>query len=62
MVITMLPALAERIHLANMTLHDNTYKHVFGDWKEWEVVIWDGRLNQRKSIFSLYKFSGTYFR
>lgn len=47
-IVTMLAGLAERVHLANATLHDNTYKRVFGDWKEWEVVIWDKRLNTRK--------------
>jgi hypothetical protein len=49
MIITMLPGLAQRVHFANATLHDNTYKRVFGDWKEWEVVIWDQRLNMRSS-------------
>lgn len=46
MVITMLPGLASRVHDADATLHDNTYKRVFGEWKEWEVVMWDKRLNQ----------------
>ena len=41
MIITMLPFLANRIHDADAPLHDNTYKRVFGNWKEWEVVIWD---------------------
>ena len=35
MIITMIPYLAERIHTANATLHDNTYKRVYGVWKEW---------------------------
>lgn len=47
MVVTMLPELASRVHQANATLHDNTYKRVFGDWKEWEVVIWDKKMNTR---------------
>jgi len=47
LIITMLPFLAAHIHSARATLHDNTYKHVFGKWKEWEVVVWDSRLNMR---------------
>lgn len=47
LIITMLPSLAARIHSARATLHDNTYKRVFGKWKEWEVVVWDSRLNMR---------------
>lgn len=45
MVVTMLPSLADRVHAADASLHDNTYKRLFGEWKEWEVVIWDKRLN-----------------
>jgi hypothetical protein len=41
MIITMLPYLANLIHGADASLHDNTYKRVCGHWKEWEVVIWD---------------------
>ena len=48
MIITMLPSLADRIHTADASLHDNTYKRLFGEWKEWEVVIWDKRLNMSK--------------
>lgn len=44
----MLPGLAELLHGAQTTLHDNTYKGVSGDWKEWEVVVWDARLNKRR--------------
>jgi hypothetical protein len=50
MIITMLPFLANGIHDADASLHDNTYKRVFGNWKEWEVVIWDKRLNTSKSL------------
>jgi hypothetical protein len=49
MIITMLPYLANLIHSADASLHDNTYKRVFGHWKEWEVVIWDKRLNTSMS-------------
>ena len=45
LIITMLPFLAAHIHSAYATLHDNTYKCVFRKWKEWEVVVWDSRLN-----------------
>ncbi|KAE9386168.1 hypothetical protein BT96DRAFT_949317 [Gymnopus androsaceus JB14] len=40
-IVLMLPGLAELLHEAQTTLHDNTYKGVSGDWKEWEVVVWD---------------------
>ena len=50
MIITMLPSLAALIHTADSTLHDNTYKRVYGKWKEWEVVIWDKRLNMSKFV------------
>ncbi|KII84398.1 hypothetical protein PLICRDRAFT_179640 [Plicaturopsis crispa FD-325 SS-3] len=53
-VVTMLPALAARIHSAKYSLHDNTYKRLHGDWKEWEVVIWDDRLNMRLTIARIY--------
>ena len=47
LIITMLPFLAAHIHSARATLHDTTYKRVFGKWKEWEVVVWDSQLNMR---------------
>lgn len=55
-IITMLPALAERIHSADSTQHDNTYKRVYGEWKEWEVVIWDKKLNSRTSSICKWFF------
>ncbi|KAF9552496.1 hypothetical protein CPC08DRAFT_728578 [Agrocybe pediades] len=54
MIVTMVPGLADRIHLATSTLHDNTYKRVYGDWKEWEVVIWDYALNMRVTVARVY--------
>ncbi|KAF8186408.1 hypothetical protein BJ912DRAFT_819653, partial [Pholiota molesta] len=54
LVITMIPGLALRVHDAEYTLHDNTYKRVLGEWKEWEVVIWDGKLNIRLTIARIY--------
>ncbi|KAF8173596.1 hypothetical protein K438DRAFT_1610611 [Mycena galopus ATCC 62051] len=48
-VITMLPYLAGRIHVAKASLHDNTYCRIHGIWKEWEVVVWDDPDNFRKS-------------
>ncbi|KAJ7142783.1 hypothetical protein C8R44DRAFT_726114 [Mycena epipterygia] len=53
-IITMLPYLANRIHLAKASLHDNTYARVHGVWKEWEVVIWDHRVDHRVSIGRIY--------
>ncbi|PPR05947.1 hypothetical protein CVT24_004653 [Panaeolus cyanescens] len=54
LIVTMLPSLAARIHQADATLHDNTYKRVHGEWKEWEVVIWDKRMNMRITVARLY--------
>ena len=51
----MLPGLASRVHDADATLHDNTYKRVFGEWKEWEVVMWDKRLNQLSTQISIIR-------
>ena len=46
-VVTMLRGLAELLHTARATLHDNTYKRVQGDWKEWEATLWHDRLRMR---------------
>ncbi|KDQ61129.1 hypothetical protein JAAARDRAFT_191240 [Jaapia argillacea MUCL 33604] len=54
LIITMLPNLAAKLHHARCSLHDNTYKRLHGGWKEWEVVIWDDRLNMRLTIARLY--------
>ena len=49
-IITTLAPLTDLIHSTNASLHDNTYKRLHGNWKEWEVVIWNWRLNKRKNI------------
>ncbi|KAJ7491316.1 hypothetical protein B0H11DRAFT_1911939 [Mycena galericulata] len=54
MIITMLPYLANRIHFAKASLHDNTYSRVHGTWKEWEVVIWEYRFDWRVTIGQIY--------
>ncbi|KAJ2919368.1 hypothetical protein MD484_g1015, partial [Candolleomyces efflorescens] len=54
LVVTLIPELAARIHDADYTTHDCTYKRVWNDWKEWEVVIWDKRLSKRLTIARLY--------
>lgn len=41
LVVTFRTGLAQRIHAAREIFHDFTYKRVHGQWKEWEVVIWD---------------------
>ena len=55
-IVTMLPGLANRVHLCRTTIHDGTYKRVkdvvqIGSeqirWKEWEVTIFDPVYNQR---------------
>jgi hypothetical protein len=48
-ILTMLPFLAG-LHAAQASLHDNTYARVHGQWKEWEVVIWDDKVDFRTSI------------
>ncbi|KAJ7775009.1 hypothetical protein B0H16DRAFT_1265082, partial [Mycena metata] len=53
-VLTMLPFLAGRIHAAKASLHDNMYARLHGVWKEWEVVIWDDKLNCRVTITRIY--------
>ncbi|KAF9044099.1 hypothetical protein BJ165DRAFT_1347476, partial [Panaeolus papilionaceus] len=53
-VITMLSSLAACIHDADSTLHDTTYTRCYGEWKEWEVVIWDKRLNMRLTVARIY--------
>ncbi|KAF8579591.1 hypothetical protein K439DRAFT_1620423 [Ramaria rubella] len=53
-VVTMLPRLAAKMHIVRASLHDNTYKRTFGKWKEWEVVVWDDRLNMRLTVTQIY--------
>ncbi|KAJ7038863.1 hypothetical protein C8F04DRAFT_1392709 [Mycena alexandri] len=60
MVITMLPYLANLIHIAKVSLHDNTYARVHGIWKEWEVVIWDHSVDFRVTIGLIYSQHETY--
>ncbi|KAJ7033971.1 hypothetical protein C8F04DRAFT_906737, partial [Mycena alexandri] len=59
-VLTMLPFLAGRIHAAKASLHDNTYARIHGLWKEWEVVIWDDKLDFRTTITRIYSKHKTY--
>lgn len=49
-IVTFNPSLVKYIHEATATLHDNTYKRVAGDWKEWEVVMWHAGIDMSKSI------------
>ncbi|KAJ7440399.1 hypothetical protein B0H11DRAFT_1660472, partial [Mycena galericulata] len=53
-VITMLPYLANLIHNAKASLHDNTYARLHGVWKEWEIVIWHHRDDFRVTIGRIY--------
>ncbi|PBK62050.1 hypothetical protein ARMSODRAFT_1025177 [Armillaria solidipes] len=54
-IVTMFAELAELFHRARTTLHDNTYKHIQDPkWKEWEVVVWNSRLNRRMTVARLY--------
>lgn len=53
-IITGLRSLFQLFHQVDATLHDNTYKRLNGDFKEWEVVAWIKHLNMRMSncVFS----------
>ncbi|KAF8179702.1 hypothetical protein K438DRAFT_1768737 [Mycena galopus ATCC 62051] len=42
---------ANLIHRVKVSLHDNTYARIHGEWKEWEVVIWDDRQNETYEVF-----------
>ncbi len=46
-IVTFRVGLARRIFLLRETFHDNTYKRVYGEWKEWEVAGFDPVLNRR---------------
>ena len=46
-IVTFIPSLVNYIHTAWATSHDNTYKRLAGEWKEWEIVIWLSKLNMR---------------
>jgi len=40
-IVTMNLHLAALLHSARATLHNTTYKRLWGKHNEWEVVIWD---------------------
>jgi hypothetical protein len=49
MIVTMLPALAEYLHVVSFVCVDYTYKRVFGNgMNEWEVATFLERLKCRK--------------
>ncbi|KAJ3498258.1 hypothetical protein NMY22_g19617 [Coprinellus aureogranulatus] len=54
MVITMLQGLCKRMHDAEVTLHDNTYKLIHGEWIQWECVLFDLRLNMRITFARIF--------
>lgn len=66
-IVTMLPGLANYVHTASATLHDNTYARLHGNWKAWDAIIWLARENMRKchsvlaSLYSLYYLTGICF-
>ncbi|KAF9004431.1 hypothetical protein BDZ89DRAFT_1238367 [Hymenopellis radicata] len=54
-VVTIYQELVELIHSARSTFHDHTYKRVRDkDWKEWEVVLFNLRLNSRTTVARIY--------
>ena len=48
-IVTMLKAGALLLSRADVSFNDNTYNRTAGEWKEWEVVVWDARLERRES-------------
>ena len=52
-IVTMNPFLAGLIHGGVATQHDNTYKRVFGEYKEWEVVLWYNHTQRRKCFIHI---------
>ena len=59
-IITFLSSLVKWIHLAHVTSHDNTYKRIIGDWKEWEIVAWIETLNMHMFMSAYYLVSLKY--
>ncbi|RDX40612.1 hypothetical protein OH76DRAFT_1365979, partial [Lentinus brumalis] len=53
-IITFRVGLANLIHDAIETFHDNTYKRVAGSWIEWEWACWDRRINRRFTMLRAY--------
>lgn len=56
-IVTMLPGLANYVHKANATLHDNTYARLHGTWKAWDVIIWVHDINMRKLLTSIFSIT-----
>ncbi|KIJ30977.1 hypothetical protein M422DRAFT_267391 [Sphaerobolus stellatus SS14] len=50
----MLPVLAELMHEARCSQHDNMYVRIGTKHNEWEVAIWDEKLNRRLTVPRLY--------
>jgi hypothetical protein len=46
-VVTMNAELAKLLHRARYIVVDFTFKRVFGEMNEWEVVIWDELMRER---------------
>ena len=59
LIIPMLSYLAA--HTAWASLHDNTYKRTYGNWREWEVVIWDDHLNMHMVCIIFGNLSTHYY-
>jgi len=53
LIVTIHPELAKLTHETKCTQHNNTYVRIGGPHNEWEVAIWDDRLNRRKNFISL---------
>lgn len=39
-IVMMLQGLAQYVHTASATLHDNKYARLHGNWKAWDAIIW----------------------
>ncbi|KAL1717154.1 hypothetical protein EV715DRAFT_292556 [Schizophyllum commune] len=53
-IVTMFADGAEMLLRADTSYNDNTYKRTAGDWKEWEVVVWNAQLERRVTVARIY--------
>lgn len=53
-IITMVPYLANFVHVARTVQVDTTFGRVVGDLNEWEFVIWYGSVERGKPIMLIY--------
>jgi hypothetical protein len=54
-LLTGVPYLLKRIHLAETLFVDTTFKRALGKTNEWEAVIWDPEVQRGMRNISLFK-------